>query len=777
MPDYNKFSASDENSIFDRDAWGVNTIGVILTTLIVAVLFGIFFKTGLGEFADGFMGLVIALFSLIIGAFISYLLLNITYKFPKFYWVTFGAVFFTLLVLLISRNDLVLDILFFLTLLFILMQGFFVGLVWAFISGRLRFIKHNKRLIARLLFFLIILIDIGAYYLLGGISIEDQQTFKPNLEKLQQAKIKAGLAQDNEFRVKAFYYGSGEDINRSTYKEGVAFKSESFDLSAWLPTEQKYFNSIYEWFWGFNAKNIPINANVWMPESDTLQHPLVFVVHGQENIAKGAEDGFNYLSERLAGLGYIAVSVDLNFFNFFWLKMPQHERIKAKSIVILKHLEAYKKWNAESGHDLYNKIDTTAAITLIGHGEGSLVSWQLAKYNRINRLPSNANKEVDTNFTIGNIIAFSPQHFSDFSNSKLKDINYLSVSGGYNTLDEKNRDVQFQNVEFIDTLNYHFKDDIYVHKGNYSHFNESLDGRDNRPPFNWLINQAAVMSGKNQREFTSKLVEAFMNLVYTQTNFYKPVFQNTYNLLGEDAKGVYYNQFEDNSYISLTNFDEDENPLTGTSESISISSNNLKVWEEIPLSAELGSGTNKGVVIAWNSESWQSLGSTVKKDSTSAYELNIQSETENILSNLDNHSIFTFSLIHMSENASPEHDLGNSANISSDFDFSIEFVDTIGVINKISFKNIGKAAVPMQKTAYKIAWLDKNPVNLHYQTYFFPVFDFLKLNPEFDLKSIGKIRFVFDKTLKGKILLDNIGFNINRNFQKLDNDGSLDTEG
>ena len=236
MPDYNNFSGRDENNIFDRDAWGVNTIGVILTTLIVAVLFGIFFKTGLGEFADGFMGLVIALFSLVIGAFISYLVLNITYQFPKFYWVSIGAVFFTLLVLLISRNDLVLDILFFLTLLFILMQGFLVGLVWAFISGRLRFIKHKTRLLARVLFFLIILIDIGAYYLLGGIAIEDQQTFSPSLNKSQQAKIKAGLAQDNEFRVKSFYYGSGEDISRSTYNEGIAFKTESFDLSAWLPT-------------------------------------------------------------------------------------------------------------------------------------------------------------------------------------------------------------------------------------------------------------------------------------------------------------------------------------------------------------------------------------------------------------------------------------------------------------------------------------------------------------------------------------------------------------
>ena len=71
---------------------------------------------------------------------------------------------------------------------------------------------------------------------------------------------------------------------------------------------------------------------------------------------------------------------------------------------------------------------------------------------------------------------------------------------------------------------------------------------------------------------------------------FESFFQNTYNLIGQDAKGVYYNQFEDNSYISLTNFDEDENPLTATSETISISSNNLKAWEETPLSAELGSG-------------------------------------------------------------------------------------------------------------------------------------------------------------------------------------------
>ena len=776
MSDFNKLSGSDEKNIFDKDAWGVNTIGVIITTLIISILFGVFFQSGLGELLDGFIGLIVALFALTIGAFLAYLMLNFTNKFPRFYWVTFGAVLFTLSIFLISRKDLNLNILFFVTLIFILIQGFLVAIIWTLISGRLRFIKHQKRILARLLILFILAFDIGIYYVLGGNYIEDHQTFTPRLDNNEINNTAAGFTKENEFRVNSFFYGSGNDTRRSTYNEGVAFESESFDLSAWLPTEQKHFSSFYEWFWGFNAENIPLNANVWIPETDSLKHPIVFIIHGQEDLTEEAENGFDYLSEKLSGIGFIAVSIDLNFFNDFWLNMSQQDRIIAKSIVVLKHIEAWQRWNMLENHALYNKLDTTANITLVGHGEGSLVSWKLAKYNRIKRLPSNANKVVDTNFSIGNIIALSPIDFLENSHSTLNNINFLAINGGYNTrVSMPLSNTQYEYVHFSDTNKYYFKDDIYMHHGNYSQFNEQLEGKDGRPPFNWLINQSAVISGKLQRDFTKMVTEAFLEFIYKDREDFHPIFQNTYNAGNSLPQSIYFNQFEDNSFIPLANFDEDENPVTATYDSVSLSANNLKVWEEIYISSKLGYGIDKGLLLAWNSEGWQNLGNTVKRDSTSTYELELHKGFGS-LDKIDNYSVFNFSLIYLDNNASAEHNLTSLSDLSEEVNFSIEFIDTIGVVNKIPFRNLGKAAIPLTKKGYKIPWLSKNPVNLHLQTYYFPVINFLKLNPEFNLSSIGKIRFVFDKTLKGKLLFDDIGFNVKQNSQLELNDGSLDTQ-
>jgi len=44
------------------------------------------------------------------------------------------------------------------------------------------------------------------------------------------------------------------------------------------------------------------------------------------------------------------------------------------------------------------------------------------------------------------------------------------------------------------------------------------------------------------------------------------------------------------------------------------------------------------------------------------------------------------------------------------------------------------------------------------QTYTIPLADFARLSPNLDLTRVRQLRFVFDKTPAGTIILDNIGF-------------------
>ena len=44
------------------------------------------------------------------------------------------------------------------------------------------------------------------------------------------------------------------------------------------------------------------------------------------------------------------------------------------------------------------------------------------------------------------------------------------------------------------------------------------------------------------------------------------------------------------------------------------------------------------------------------------------------------------------------------------------------------------------------------------QTFAFPLADFVAINPDFDPANLTQVRFVFDRTAAGVVILDNVGF-------------------
>ena len=67
------------------------------------------------------------------------------------------------------------------------------------------------------------------------------------------------------------------------------------------------------WYWGFDAKHFPRNGRVWYPAGEG-PFPLVLIVHGNHTMEEHSDPGYAYLCEHLASSGFIAVSVDENFF-------------------------------------------------------------------------------------------------------------------------------------------------------------------------------------------------------------------------------------------------------------------------------------------------------------------------------------------------------------------------------------------------------------------------------------------------------------------------------
>jgi len=382
MSGFSNFSDSNSNQIFNRDAWGVTTIGLLVSSIISSILLGIFFQSGLGKFTDGLTGLFVALFCLIIGAFLSYLFNRFTKSFPTFFKISIGAVLLNLLIFVLLRQDLSVGALFFVAFGIVVLQGFLAGLIWTILSGRLRFILYKKRLFARFLALAIILLDIGIYYLFVASIQKDEAIYEPQLNSNVLEAMPASTIVADSFRISSFYYGSGTDKQREAYQQGVAFTTEAFNLAEIIPQVSPYFGTAFKWFWGFDAASVPLNAQVWMPETDSLQHELVLIVHGGETLTSDLENGFNYLAESLSSMGFLVVVPDLNFFNGIWLDLPHKEKLYARALVLQQHLKTLESWNKDEQHEMFNKFDSLGRASIIGHGDGAGVARELIEYHR-----------------------------------------------------------------------------------------------------------------------------------------------------------------------------------------------------------------------------------------------------------------------------------------------------------------------------------------------------------------------------------------------------------
>ncbi len=543
--------------------------------------------------------------------------------------------------------------------------------------------------------------------------------------------------EEGTYPVLTYTYGSGSDRQRPEYGEDVGIRTDPVDVTSMVRGGGGITGWLRNHFWGFDLTEVPLNARVWYPEGDG-PFPLVLVVHGNHTMYDFSDPGYGYLGELLASRGFIVASVDQNFLNgagFVEVILGGlEEENDARGYLLLEHLALWHRWNSTEGHFFGNMIDTDN-IGLIGHSRGGEAAAIAAAFNHLPAHPDNAALRFNFGFNIRAVVAIAPsdgQYQPRRGSTPLENISYLVLQGA---ADADVRSFagasQYDRVSFTDGED-HFKAAVYVYGANHGQFNTAW-GRVDLPAALWFLNRGNIMPGEEQKTVAGVFISSFLKAALHGQGEYKQIFHNPH--FGGDwlPAGIYLSQYNNSGSQLIANFEEDLNLETATFPGGRLKGVNLATWREEP--PTMGSGRLRdavGVRLGWDHER---LG-------LASYSLQLP---EGFALDPEGSGALTFAVANISRGQEP-------------LDFTIMITDRAGEETRLPLSSISPLppALPyrMFKPPLQVSF-ESEPV---YTTYTFHLADFLAENGAVDPGSLAQVSFIFDRSPRGDIFLDDIGF-------------------
>ncbi len=549
---------------------------------------------------------------------------------------------------------------------------------------------------------------------------------------------------------RSFTYGSGTDLHRSEFGEDAGLRSVSVDGSKILTNWSDARTS----FWGFDSKSLPLNGRVWMPEGSG-PFPLILIVHGNHLMEDYSDEGYAYLGELLASRGFIAISVDENFFNYSaWTGIPGND-MKARAWLLLKHLQQISQFAADSSTPFYNKVDFDR-IGLIGHSRGgqavAMAADPLRWFQRGDSL-----EDLDK-YHIVSVAAIAPTDKKVDNNlARLSNVNYFSLQGAQDgDVSDFYGDRQYSRATF-DKGSSAFKATLYVDGANHSQFNTSWGHYDASFPTGILLSRSRIMNEESQRQIAKVYVSAFMEATLHGKTEYTELFRDYRSGLDWLPATSYFSRYEDGHLTLLADYEEDYNVNTirggGTAEA-----SGVKLSEEQVRDRENSVKTERGAVLEWQAPS----GADSTDTEVPAYKLTLRTSGNSSQFNyaLSHAAGLSFSMANL--NYQLEEDKDTAAAKVPDLTLELESSD--GAKARLPLSEF-MTAEPLPVSKFTInPWLDDKIEDGKYQQHTETIFQtyrldfdrFTEQNPAFQPSKLSSITFYLNGG-PGKIMLSTIG--------------------
>jgi len=599
-----------------------------------------------------------------------------------------------------------------------------------------------------------------------------------NAAKLSGAVIDAidrsNPGEPGSYEVATLTYGSGRDPHRPEFAEGAEIVTESVDGSAFLDGWEGRSGWARTQYWGFDQTLLPLQGRVWFPRGEG-PFPLVLIVHGNHSMEDFSDPGYAYLGELLASRGFIFVSVDENFINSsFSSRLDElygrglKTENDARGWLLLKHLELWRAWNEDANSRFRDQVDLDR-IGLIGHSRGGEAVAVAYAFNALERYPDDASVLFDFGFDIRAVVAIAPvdgQYEPAGRGASLVDANYFVLHGSHDgDVQSFAGSRQFERVHLTGE-SFKFKSSLYVFGANHGQFNTSWGRSDSSVPYKNVLNLQQLMPAGEQEEIARVYISAFVEAAMNDDHGFLPLFRDARAGAAWLPDTIFLTHYEDSTHRVFADFEEDVDVYTTTLPGGVLEGEHLADWSEGVVELKYDHKGTSAVFLGWD------LASDTEDGEMPLYRISLPPGLE-----LTGDDALVFTLSDggaLSERGSPDDEQAESDDSSeaSDrepsaegdeethpLDFTLEVEDIYGARARLPLSHVSLVQPALEVQVRKSDLFNRTkksePV---FQSFGFPLQDFIEVEPTLDVTALVEIRMIFDVTASGKVILDNLAF-------------------
>ena len=717
------------------------TWGAILVALWIAIVGGIYLKSGFGLPIDLAFALTVAALGVPLVMLVVWLLLTILRKLPRmFSGLLVGA---CLLVGLALSPPLGIPF----GAILLLTECTLGATIATFLAGQLREAHRSKKIITVALFVAAIAANVTIYIFLSSPGNDKDilrigQVSSPDPRPLAVPDP----ANVGPNPVLTTFYGAGSDIRRLEYGKSVAIKTKTIDASLFFKDFKGWKEKLRRRYWGFSMDKLPLNARVWYPQGDG-PFPLVLIVHGNHDAAEFSDPGYEYLGQLLASRGFILASIDENFLNG-WIVGPEKEQA-VRGWMLLEHLKLWREWNEASGNIFYHKVDVNN-VALMGHSRGGEAVATAGLFNTLAYYPEDANIRFNYHYPIKSLVAIAPvdgQYKPTGAFRTIKDVSYFTIQGANDSdVSSFHGSRQWDHVQYTDGGKF-FKAELYIYGANHGQFNTRWGRSDAGHLLGWFLNLKPLLDPEEQRRIAKTYISAFLETTLHGREEYRPMFRDYRTAREWLPKTYYMSRYQDPSFQVVANFGEDPDLTTTTIPGGSIRAEKLSIWKEARIPYRQGDRGYNGVFLGWNREA---------NAPVPVYSLTLPE-------GFKPPPVLTLSLAVTDQKAplpgkKEEEDKSKKDEKPAEItDFGVELQSSDGAAAELPLSQFGALLPPFKVRLTKFQFMD----NFAYEKSSEPVFQTFELPLAafpIDPAKLRTIRLKFDRTPMRVIILSQVGF-------------------